>query len=138
MAQKITPNQYDLTGQGVRIVYSTSSIAGSPELTFTKSRKTLTFTGTEIGVLETNIGTLVTVTIAATPDKSSTTFSMLLPAIDLAKETSKQAFRTIGIITIHKTSIAGPVKGVQQTHKSTQLKGTAQRVVFLAKKTATA
>src|SRR3954451_24014544 len=138
MAQSITPNQYDLTGPGVRIGYSTSSIAGIPQLSFTKGRKALTFTGKEIGVVETSIGALVTVTIAMTADKSFTTFSVLLPAIQLAKETGKQAFGSLGIITIHKTSLAGPVKGVQQTYKSNQLKGTAQRVAFVAKKTATA
>jgi hypothetical protein len=138
MAQKITPNQYDLSGPGVRISYSTSSITGSPQLSFTKGRKTLTFTGAEIGVVDTNIGGLVTVTIAMTPDKSFTTFSVVLPAIQLARETSKQAFRTLGITTIHKTSLAGPVNGVQQTYKSVQLKGAAQRVAFLAGKTATA
>jgi hypothetical protein len=138
MAQNITPNQYDLNGEGVRIGYSTSSIAGSPQLSFTKGRNTRTFTGKEIGVVDTNIGALVTVTIAMTPDKSFTTFSVLLPAIQLAKEMGKQAFRTVGIVTIHKTSLAGPVKGVQQTYKSIQLKGTAQRVVFLARNTATA
>jgi len=138
MAQNITPNQYDLSAQGVRIGYSTSSIAGPPQLSFTKGRNTLTFTGKEIGVVDSSTGTLITVTIAMTPDKSFTTISVLLPAIQLAKETGKQAFRTVGIVTIHKTSLAGPVNGVQQTYKTIQLKGTAQRVVFLAKKTATA
>jgi hypothetical protein len=138
MAQNITPNQYELNGEGVRIGYSTSSIAGSAQLSFTKGRNTRTLTGKEIGVVDTNIGALVTVRIAMTPDKSFTTFSVLLPAIQLPKETGKQAFRTLGIVTIHKTSLAGPVKGVQQTYKSIQLKGTAQRVVFLARNTATA
>jgi hypothetical protein len=138
MAQKITPNQYDLSGPGVSIVYSTSSIAGSPQLSFTKGRRTLTFAGNEIAVADASIGSLVTVTIAMTPDKGSTTFTVLLPAIQLARETGKQAFRTIGILTLHKTSIAGPVTGVQQTYKTVQLKGSAQQVAFLAKKSATA
>ena len=138
MAQNITPNQYEISGQGVHINYSTSSIAGIPELTFTKGRNTLTFTGANIGVLDTSIGTLVTITIANTPDKSFTTFSALLPAIRLAKETARQAFRAVGIVTTHKTSLAGPVTGVQQTYKTVELKGTAQRVAFLSKKTATA
>jgi hypothetical protein len=138
MAQKITPNQYELSGPGVRISYSTSSISGNPQLSFTKGRKTLTFAGKEIGVVDTNIGALVTVTIAMTPDRSFTTFSALLPAIQLARETGKQAFRTVGITTVHKTSLAGPVTGVEQTYKSVELKGTAQRVIFLAEKSATA
>jgi hypothetical protein len=130
MAQKIVPNQYELEGQGVRVGYSTSSITGKPQLSFKKGRKSLNFTGTEIGVLDTIIGALITVTIASTPDLNSTTFSFVLPSIDLQKESAKQSFRTIGITTIHKTSIVGPVKGVQQTYKIIQLRGTAQHVAF--------
>jgi hypothetical protein len=136
MAQKIMPNQYELQGPGVRIGYSTSSVAGSAQLSFKKGRKTLNFRGDEIGLVDTAIGALVTVTIATTPDRSFTSFSFLLPTVQLSKESAKQSFRTIGITTIHKTTIAGPVKGVQQVYKSVPLRGTAQQVQFLAKKTA--
>jgi hypothetical protein len=128
MAQKIVPNQYELAGVGVQVTYSTSSLPGKPQLTFTKGRKTLNFTGNEIGVVDTVVGTLVTVTIASTPDLNSTTFSFLVPSIELAKESAKQSFRTIGITTISKTPI-GPVKGVQQTYKIVELRCTAQHVV---------
>ena len=135
MAQKavvtqITPNQFDLQGTGISIGFSASSITGKPQLSFKKGRQTLTFTGDEIGQLKTPIGALVTVTIANTPDLSSTTFSFLLPDIVLTTSTSKQTFRTIGITTVHKTSIAGPVKGVQETYKTTALRGAARRVIF--------
>lgn len=130
MAQKIIPNQYQLDGTGVRIGYSTSSITGKPQLSFKQGRKALNFTGSEIGVQDTTIGSLVTVTIASTPDLSSTTFSFLLPAIELPKESAKQSFRTFGVTTIRKTSIAGTVKGVQQTYKVIPLRGSAQRVAF--------
>jgi len=130
MAQKILPNQFNLQGTGITIGYSTSSIAGKPQLSLKKGRKTLTFSGKEIGSLETPIGTLITVTIAQTPDKDLTTFSFVLPQIDLPTASSKTAFRTIGITTVNKTSIAGPPKGVQQTYKVIALKGTAQQVQF--------
>lgn len=133
MAQQIIPNQFDLQGTGVRIVFSTSSIAGKAQLSFTKGRKTLNFSGNEINRLDTKIGTLVTVTIATTPDRSTTTFSFLVPAINLSKSSAQQAFRTIGITTVHKTSIAGPPTGVQQVYTSVPLRGTARQVQFLAK-----
>jgi hypothetical protein len=136
MAQNIVPNQYELQGPGVRIGYSTSSIAGKAQLSFTKGRKTLNFTGDEIGVLDTKIGALITVTVATTPDRSSTSFSFLVPMIQLSKASAKQSFRTIGITTVHKTTIAGPVKGVQQVYKSVQLLGAARQVQFLTQKTA--
>ncbi len=136
MAQKITPNQYDLQGQGISINYSTSGIAGKPLMTLKKGRQTLNFTGDEIGVLDTVIGSLITVTIATTVDRGFTTFSFLLPAIDLSSATNKPSFQTIGLTTIHKTTIAGPVKGPQQTYKSTPLRGTAQQVATLTQRTA--
>jgi hypothetical protein len=62
----------------------------------------------------------------------------LLPAINLAKETSRQSFRTIGITTVHKTTIAGPPTGVQQVYKAIALTGYARKVQFLASRTASA
>jgi hypothetical protein len=135
MAQKIVPDQYDLLGQGVVISYSTSSIAGKPQMTFKKGRQTLNFSGDEINSLDTQIGTLITVTIAKTVDKGFTTFSFLLPAIDLAAGAAKQSFKSIGLTTIHKTTIAGPVTGAQETYKSLPLSGIARQVLFLAQKT---
>ena len=71
----------------------------------------LNFTGDEIGVLDTTIGSLITVTIAKTVDKGFTSFSFLLPSIQLTSPSAKQVFRTIGITTVHKTTMAGPIKG---------------------------
>ncbi len=130
MAQKITPNQFDLQGQGVSISYSTSSLAGPPQLSFKKGRKMLNFSGGEIGVLDTLIGALISVTIAKTVDRGFTSFSFLLPTIDLKTQSTKQLFRTIGITTVHTTTIAGPAKGVQQTYRSVQLRGAARQVNF--------
>jgi hypothetical protein len=131
MAQN-APNQYDLVGQGVTISYSTSNIAGQPTLSYKKGRQTLNFAGDEIGVLDTGIGSLVTVTIAKTVDRGFTSFSFLLPAISLTK--TKQTFQTIGLTTVHKTTIGGPVTGPQETYKSIALRGTASQVETLAGK----
>ena len=138
MAQKIMPNQYDLLGQGVSISYSTSSFAGKPTLNFRKGRQTLNFTGDQIRTLDTIIGTLITVTIAMTPDRGSTSFTFLLPAIELATAPAKQSFHTIGITTVHKTTIGGPVKGAQQVYKTVPLRGTARQVQSLTERSATA
>jgi hypothetical protein len=136
MAQKITPNQFDLQGQGISINYSTSGIAGKPLMTVKKGRQTLNFTGDEIVVLGTIIGSLITVTIARTADRGFTTFSFLLPAIELSSATNKPSFQTIGLTTVHKTTIAGPVKGPQQSYKTTPLRGTAQQVASVTHRTA--
>ena len=123
------PNLFELKGTGVAVTYSTTSIDGTPRFTFTKGRQTLNFSGKQITPLAAGIGTLVSVMIASIPDKSTTTFSVLLPAI-LVSGSTRQAFRTIGITTVAATSIAGPVKGVQQTYKTVLLRGSARRVDF--------
>jgi hypothetical protein len=129
-AIKTLPNQYDLRGTGFTINYSVTSITVQPQLSFKKGRQTLNFTGDEIGVFDTTIGSLVTVTIAKTVDVGFTTFSFLLPAIQLTSPSARQAFQTIGITTVHKTTIAGPPKGVQQSYKFVQLRGTARALTF--------
>ena len=133
--QQTSPDLFDLQGQGITISYSTSSFGGKPQLSFKKGRQTLNFSGDEIAVTETGIGTLVTVTIAKTVDRGFTTFSILLPAIELRAGSTKQSFKTIGITTVHKTSIGGPVSGVLETYRTIALSGTAKQVQFLAQKT---
>ena len=128
-AQTTAPNLYVLSGDRIAVTYSTTSIDGKPRLTFKKGSQTLNFSGTEIKSLQIGIGTLVSVVIAAKPDREIITFSILLPAI-LLTEGKKQSFRSIGIATVTKTTIAGPGPGVQQTYKVVALRGSAQNVDF--------
>ena len=123
------PNLFGLNGEGIAVTYSTTSIDGKPRFSYKKGRQALSFSGAEITSLGVGIGTLVSVVIARIPDKGTTTFSILLPAIQLG-DSRKQSFRTIGITTVEATTIAGPGKGVQQTYKTVALRGTAQSVDF--------
>ena len=129
MAPKTSPNLYQLSGEGLAVTYSTTSIDGKPRFAFKKGRQTFNFSGDQITSVETGIGTLVSVVIANVPDKNHTTFSVLLPAIRLPGS-KKQAFRAIGITTVTKTTIAGPPPGAQQTYKTVALRGSAQQVAF--------
>jgi hypothetical protein len=128
MAPKTTANSFKLNGRGITATYATTSIDGTPRFTFKKGKQTLNFAGDEIDAVEAGIGSLVSVTIASVPDKSVTTFSVLIPTIRLTGS-KKQAFRTIGVTTVAKTTIAGPPPGVEQTYKVTAMRGTAQIVV---------
>ncbi len=124
------PNFYVITGAGIKIAYSTSSLGGSPLLTYKDLQRTLTFQGDEIRHSDSEIGQQVTVTLEKIPDLQTVTFTLLLPTINLDEPEIR--FRTIGIITTHRTSIGGPdlVQGVLQTYRVKELRGTAQRVTF--------
>lgn len=136
MAAKNVPNLYDLAGEGITVSYSTTGIDGKPRLSYKKGRQSLSFSGKEIESLETAIGTLVTVVIANVPDRGTTRFSLLLPAIQLPEKSRRVTVRAIGITTVTATTIAGPPPGVQQTYKTAGLKGSAQQVEFLLAKRA--
>ena len=129
MAKQLVPNLFQLNGEGVTVTYSTTSIDGRPRFAYKKGRQTLSFVGSDIETANIGIGTVVSVVVARVPDKGTTTFSILLPSIQLPK-TKKQSFRTIGITTVTATTITGPPVGVQQTYKTVTLRGSAQQVDF--------
>jgi hypothetical protein len=131
MAAMTEPNLYELQGDKTKVTYSTSSITGKPLFTIWLGRKTLNFSGNEIKVDGTPIGTLVTVTIETVPDLKTVTFSLLLPAVNLP-ESNKVSIKALGILTTAKTSIGGPkpVKGALQAYKTVVMSGTAKAVDF--------
>ena len=124
------PNLFVIKGVGMKITYSTSSFGGQPLLTYRDRQHTLTFQGEEILQSDSEIGQQVTVIIEQIPDLRTVTFTLLLPTINLDEPEIR--FRTIGIIATHRTSIGGPdlVKGVLQTYRVKELRGTAQLVNF--------
>jgi hypothetical protein len=124
------PNLFVLTGAGVKIAYSTSSLAGPPLLTYKDGKQTLTFQGDEIHLSDSDIGQQVTVILEQIPDLRTVTLTLLLPVINLDEPETR--FRTIGIVATHLTSIGGPdlVNGVLQTYRAKDLKGIARFVIF--------
>ena len=125
------PDKFDLRGMGVSVDYATTSFTGDPTLSYTQGGKTQNFRGDQIRTQETELGFLVTVTIAATPDLSTTTFTLVVPRVNLPQGQPVR-IRTQGITTVSKTSIGGPdlVSGQVQTYQVTPLVGTASFVWF--------
>ena len=129
-SQGTEPNLFELTDYGTSVTYSTTSIAGQPQLTYRDEARELSFSGPEIETLDIGIGVLVTVTLEVVPDSDTTTFSLLLPAINL--DDGETAFETQGILTTHRSSIGGPglLRGALQTYSVLPLRGTARLVAF--------
>jgi hypothetical protein len=133
-AQEATPlaaNLFDLRGGGLTVSYAASSLDGRPRLSYRSLGQTRNFAGDELTTVDTAIGTLVTVTIAATPDLSTTTFTVVLPRTNVESGQSATV-RTQGITTVSRTSIGGPalVRGQLATNRVVTLIGTARAVVF--------
>src|SRR5579864_3777385 len=128
--QIVTPHLYQLSGGQMHIAYSTTGRDGQPNFSYQDANQKLTFKGSEIRQAQSDIGTLVTVTIRRTVDAGSTTFTLLLPAVRLQEFTPAQV-HTIGITTIHKFSVVPAMNlGQIETYTTTELSGTASMVMF--------
>lgn len=126
----ISPNLYQLQGQQIHVTYSTSSFDGKPRFDYQDANNSLHFAGDEIRATSSEIGMLVSVTIRKTIDTGSTSFTLLLPHVNLDR--AKQAFITTeGITTIHRFSIVPMFRqGQTDLYDVTELSGTAEAVEF--------
>lgn len=125
-----TPNLYELNGGGITVIYSTSSFDGSPRFTYKDRKQTLQFAGDQIQTVGLKIGTLVTVTIPPMVTTGSSTFSVLIPSVNLG-ETNQAKVVTEGITTTNGfNTIPKYSQGQAQFYQITHLEGTAQSVQF--------
>lgn len=126
----VTPNLFHLSGHGLQVTYATSGLDGKPHLHYQDSLHNQNFSGDQIRAVPCDIGTLVSVTIQLTVDAGSTTFSLLVPRVNLQNHQSVQV-RTDGILTVHRFSLLPALNlGQLDTYTVTPLHGTAQHVLF--------
>ena len=123
------PTQYAVSGDGIHVTYSTSSFAGPPQFNYHSAALNKLFVGDQVRTTETELGTLVSVTLNLTPDAGSTTFTLLVPRVSLGTSNSVNIV-TDGITALHKTTIAGPPHGQMDFYTAHRLHGTAAFVVF--------
>jgi hypothetical protein len=128
--ERPTPNLFELRSKLLHVTYSTSGIDGKAHFTYQDAHQTLSFRGDEIRSLDTEIGTLVSVFIARTVDRGSTTFSILIPTVNLASMLVAP-IETRGITTIHKFSMIPAFNsGQTEIYSTVILNGTARAVMF--------
>ena len=130
MAAPSKPNLYDLHGHKLHITYSTTSIDGKPRFQYHDNVQTLQFSGDQIRTVDSEIGTLVTVTIRLTPDLGATSFTLLLPQVKLNRSMQSH-IKTFGVTTLHRFSMAPQLDLGQTEHYTVaELSGTATVVAF--------
>jgi hypothetical protein len=125
----LQPNEYTLKGGGITIAYVTNGFLGHPTLSYKDHHQALHFKGPEIRVLPTEIGALVSVTLNMTIDAGSTSFSFLIPVIELADRNAEQKFETVGVRTDHKTALVLPATGLRESYEIHKLEGIARSVI---------
>jgi hypothetical protein len=131
--QFVQPNLFTLAGGGLHVSYATSGIDGKPRLTYQSPQQALSFSGDEIRTAEVqDLGLMVvSVTIVPSVDAGTTTFSLLVPRMNLPAQFATAPIRTDGITTHHAFSIVQAFnQGQRDFYTVTALHGTASHVVF--------
>ncbi|HUY99247.1 MAG TPA: hypothetical protein VMU89_02780 [Thermomicrobiaceae bacterium] len=124
------PNLYQQSGSGLHVSYATSGIDGKPHFTYQDVHASLSFSGDEIRRDDSDLGAVVSVSIRRTVDQGATTFSLLVPRVNLGTNQSA-AILTLGITTIHRLSIVPALNlGQQDMYTMVRLRGTASLVAF--------
>ena len=130
----ILPNRFLLQSSdgNTKVDYETTGFTGQPILSLTQGPGPIRhFAGSQIRVINTEIGTLVTVTTQITIDTGSTSFSVLIPTITLTSISDNKSFATEAIITSHSGPNSVPVTGVHETYQFIPMKGHADFVIAL-------
>ncbi len=125
-----TPNLFHVSGYHLDVTYTTTGFDGKAHLSYSDVSRTVQFSGDQIETVETRAGLVVSVVIVATPDSGSTTFSLLIPRMNIDAG-SPAPVRTQGITTIHRFSLIPSLnRGQLDTYTVTTLRGTAEVVDF--------
>ena len=134
----VAPNLWSLSGGGIHVRFWTFTLGPirqgdePPHLTYHDSHLTLSFHGNEIRSLDVpDLGTVVSVTIVLSVDTGSTTFTVLLPRVNIPAQGpfSPIPVSTEGITTLHAGPFGPPFGQAQEEfYTVTPLTGTATYV----------
>lgn len=132
----VAPNSDEVGGEGTQISYSTSRIDGSPRFSHRGPKDAdQTFAGDEIELLDTALGTEVTVTVDDVADLHVIAVTLLIPEMWVAPG-SGLAFRTIAIYVAEEEPLTGkiglPAAREQFATVNLRRRGQARRVLAAA------
>ncbi len=127
-----SPNQYHVRGGGISVAYYPDGFGpiregrGPLHLVYQDAFRSLAFYGEEVRIVEVaDLGTVVSVTIVETVDTGYTSFSLLIPDVDLPADQSSVSINTEGITTVHRIFVALIGHPQSETYTVTSLNGTA-------------
>ena len=127
-----SPNQYHLRGGGKSVAYYPDGFGpiiegrGPLRVVYQDAFRSLAFHGDEARTVTVpDLGTVVSVTIVETVDTGDTSFSLLVPDVDLPTNQSSVSINTEGITTIHRIFVALIGHPQSESYTVTPLHGTA-------------
>jgi hypothetical protein len=104
----VEPNVYELSGDDTQITYATTGADGKPTFSYSGTKGERSYSGDEIGTLDSALGTEVTVTIDDIADLHIITLTLLIPEMWIAPHSGLEV-RTMAIFTTKEEPITAPV-----------------------------
>jgi hypothetical protein len=133
----VKPNQYHLAGHGISVSYFPEGFGPVPKdgpdrLFYQDAHRHLVFNGSEIRKSDVpDLGTILSVTIVQTVDVGSTTFSLILPHVNLPQGPHPSAtIHTEGITTVHRAFVKLIGHPQVETYTVACLTGTANNGIL--------
>jgi hypothetical protein len=119
-----------LQGEGFKINYATSGFDGKPHFSYKAHGQSLNFSGDQIRTTSTDLGTLVSVTTTRTVDLGYTTFTLIVPHVNMGTNMSVR-ISSHGAITRHKMApLRGYPLGQTEYNSAVCLQGTASWITY--------
>lgn len=128
-AEPAVPNMYELLGRGVAIHFSTTSFTGEPRLHYQDACREVNASSEEIRQEETELGTLVTLTLEPDADAGSLLFTVVIPRARVDGPEREVRIETQGFLTRSRFSRL-PTDAQLQTYIAIPLRGRATQVDF--------
>ena len=119
-------NMFHLTGHGVTVSLALTGIDGRPTLAYQDFHHALSFTGDDITIEDSVLGQLVSVTLVQTEDVGYTSFSVLIPTMNIVGGYNR--VETLGVTAVHRSGLIGPGPGQATAYHAIRLHGTASQI----------
>lgn len=126
------PNQYHVQGGGISVSYYPDGFGppvldrGSLIFVYQDAHRSQSFFSDQVRTVKVDdLGMVVSVTLVESVDTGSTTFSLLVPDVQLPDQQTSVFIRTKGITTVHRVFVALIGHPQAETYMVTALDGTA-------------
>lgn len=126
------PNQYHVNGGGISVSYYPDGFGppvedrGSLLLVYQDAHRSQSYFSDEVRTVKVDdLGMVVSVTLVESVDIGSTTFSLLVPDVQLPEQQTSVFIHTEGITTVHRVFVALIGHPQSETYTVTALDGTA-------------
>ncbi len=126
------PNQYHVNGGGISVSYYPDGFGppvedrGSLLLIYQDAHRSQSYFSDDVRTVKVDdLGMVVSVTLVESVDSGSTTFSLMVPDVQLPEQQTSVFVHTEGITTVHRVFVALLGHPQSETYTVTALDGTA-------------